>query len=38
MGLFVRHPDPVDRRRAFMTLSSRASEAMRAYLVAARKA
>lgn len=38
MGLFVRHPDPVDRRRAFMTLSARASEAMRAYMVAARRA
>lgn len=38
MALFIRHPDPVDRRRAFMTLSPRASEAMRAYLVAARKA
>lgn len=38
MGLFVRHPDPVDRRRAFMALAPRASEAMRSYMVAARKA
>ncbi|MGP7796558.1 MarR family winged helix-turn-helix transcriptional regulator [Sphingomonas sp. CLY1604] len=38
MGLFVRHPDPVDRRRAFMALAPRASEAMRNYMVAARKA
>ncbi|MCP3735015.1 MarR family winged helix-turn-helix transcriptional regulator [Sphingomonas sp. RP10(2022)] len=37
MGLFIRHPDPVDRRRAFMALSPRASEAMRAYMLAARK-
>lgn len=37
MDLFIRHPDPVDRRRAFMTLSSQASDAMRAYMVAARK-
>lgn len=37
MGLFIRHPDPVDRRRAFMALSPRASEAMRSYMLAARK-
>lgn len=37
MELFVRDPDPVDRRRAFMTLSPRASEAMRGYMHAARK-
>ncbi len=37
MALFVRHPDPVDRRRAFMALSPRASEAMRGYMVAVRK-
>ena len=33
-GLFVRHPDPFDRRRAYMTLSSHASEAMRGYVQA----
>lgn len=38
MELFIRHPDPADRRRAFMTLSPRASEAMRAYMLALRKA
>ncbi|MBB4154834.1 DNA-binding MarR family transcriptional regulator [Sphingomonas jinjuensis] len=37
-GLFVRQPDPTDRRRAFMALTPRASEAMRRYLVAARRA
>ncbi|WP_293874112.1 MULTISPECIES: MarR family winged helix-turn-helix transcriptional regulator [unclassified Sphingomonas] len=37
MALFIRHPDPVDRRRAFMALSPRASEAMRGYMVAVRK-
>lgn len=37
MELFVRDPDPVDRRRAFMTLSPRASDAMRGYMHAARK-
>lgn len=37
MGLFIRHPDPVDRRRAFMALSPRAADAMRAYVLAARK-
>jgi len=37
MELFIRHPDPADRRRAFMTLSPRASEAMHAYMIALRK-
>jgi len=37
MELFIRHPDPVDRRRAFMALSSQASEAMSAYMIAVRK-
>jgi len=37
MGLFIRHPDPLDRRRAFMALSPRASEAMCAYVAAARR-
>ena len=37
MALFIRHPDPVDRRRAFMALSPRASEAMRSYMIAVRK-
>lgn len=36
-GLFVRHPDPLDRRRAFMGLSRPAAEAMRGYMVAARR-
>ena len=36
--LFVRHPDPLDRRRAFMALSHHASEAMRRYVMAARRA
>jgi DNA-binding MarR family transcriptional regulator len=37
-GLFVRQPDPQDRRRAFMALSNDASEAMRAYLSALQRA
>jgi hypothetical protein len=37
-GLFERRPDPFDRRRAFMALSSRASLAMRNYVAAARHA
>ena len=37
LALFIRHPDPVDRRRAFMALSPRASEAMRGYMLALRK-
>jgi DNA-binding MarR family transcriptional regulator len=35
-GLFERRPDMHDRRRAFMVLSDRASEAMRGYIVATR--
>ncbi len=37
IGLFVRHPDPLDRRRAFMGLSRPAAEAMRSYMIAARR-
>ncbi|SEN08181.1 hypothetical protein SAMN05192583_1976 [Sphingomonas gellani] len=37
-GLFVREPDPFDRRRAFMALSDRASRGMRAYMAATRRA
>ena len=37
-GLFERRPDLLDRRRAFMVLSDRASEAMRGYIVATRGA
>ncbi len=33
-GLFVRHPDPFDRRRAFMALSDEAREKMDRYFVA----
>jgi len=33
-GLFERRPDMHDRRRAFMVLSERASEAMRGYILA----
>ncbi|MET0375344.1 MAG: MarR family winged helix-turn-helix transcriptional regulator [Rhizorhabdus sp.] len=33
-GLFERRPDMHDRRRAFMVLSDRASEAMRGYILA----
>lgn len=37
-GLFERHPDPFDRRRAYMELSPRASEAVRTYVAALRRA
>ncbi|MGC5798747.1 hypothetical protein [Sphingomonas sp. NFX23] len=37
-GLFERRPDLLDRRRAFMVLSDRASEAMRGYIVATKGA
>ncbi len=33
-GLFERRPDPLDRRRAYMALSLRASEAMQGYMAA----
>lgn len=36
-GLFDRLPDPADRRRAFLTLSPRARQAMRGYWQAMRK-
>ena len=36
-GLFDRLPDPADRRRAFLTLSPRAGQAMRGYWQAMRK-
>jgi len=37
-GLLERRPDPLDGRRAFMVLSSRASHAMRTYVAAVRQA
>ena len=37
-GLLERHPDPADRRRAFLALSDRAERGMRAYVAAVRKA
>ena len=36
-GLMVRDRDPIDRRRAFITLSSEASAAMQAYLIAVKR-
>ncbi len=37
-GMFVRDPDPNDRRRAFITLSARALAGMEGYAVAVRRA
>lgn len=37
MELFIRHRDPDDKRRAFMTLSPRAIDAMANYFIMARK-
>ena len=37
-GLLVRHPDPFDRRRAFMELSPKAALAMRDHVAALRRA
>jgi hypothetical protein len=37
-GLFVREPDPFDRRRAFMTLTPRTSQEMRRYMSASKRA
>lgn len=37
-GLFERRPDPFDRRRAFMALTDRASEGMRAYVASVQRA
>jgi DNA-binding MarR family transcriptional regulator len=36
-GWFERRPDPLDRRRAYMALSHRASEAMHGYMAAIRR-
>jgi DNA-binding MarR family transcriptional regulator len=36
-GWFERRPDPLDRRRAFMGLSPRASEAMHGYMASVRR-
>jgi len=36
-GLFERHPDPFDRRRAYMALSAKAREGMAAYFAAAKR-
>ncbi|WP_260596676.1 hypothetical protein [Sphingomonas endolithica] len=37
-GLFLRQPDPFDRRRTFMALSDKALEGMRQYCAAVRRA
>lgn len=37
-GLFERRPDPLDRRRAFMALTERASNGMRNYMAAVHRA
>ena len=37
-GLLERHPDPFDRRRAFMALSGNARDGMRGYFAATRRA
>jgi len=37
-GMLVRVPDPFDRRRAFMELSAKTSEAVRGYLAAVKRA
>ena len=36
--LFGREPDPTDKRRAHITLTARAADAMRGYFIAAGKA
>lgn len=38
VGLFERRPDDLDRRRAFIALSSRGSQALRDYMTAIRRA
>ncbi len=37
LDLLIRHPDLIDKRRAYITLSPRATEAMRGYMLAIRK-
>lgn len=37
-GLFERHPDPFDRRRAYLALSQPAREGLRGYIAALRRA
>ena len=36
-GVFVRHADPFDKRRAFMALSPRARDGMRGYFIAVKR-